>query len=141
MLMRATRKPVRQREEKMRRLKIIFWGHFWLLFWLTAHGANEPRVASTASGWIDIGNEGTRFYDNPQALCPRGTLRYEGDAEITCSNNAGTYGVWAFACPIGYLPDGYPNGSWASKLIGPYGLAPMDPWLWVLALEAPNFAF
>ena len=108
----------------MRRLHIMFWSGCWLLCWLTAHGANEPRVASTASGWIDIGNEGTRFYDNAQALCPRGTLRYESDAEVTCSNNAGTWGAWAFACPIGYLPDGYPNGSWTSKLIGPYGRAP-----------------
>lgn len=139
--MRATRKPVRQREEKMRRLKIIFLGHFWLLCWLTAHGANEPRVASTASGWIDIGNEGTRFYDNPQALCPRGILRYEGDAEITCSNNAGTYGVWAFACPIGYLPDGYPNGSWASKLIGPYGLAPDGSVALGVGPGGPKFCF
>ena len=70
-----------------------------------------------------MGNGGTRFYNTPQALCPGGTLNYESDADVTCSN-ANIWGTWAYACPIGYLPETYPHAWWSSRLAGPYGTAP-----------------
>ena len=65
----------------------IGWGVLVMFLLHPIPSATGPRtVASAASGWIDVGNGGTRFYNTPQALCPGGTLNYESDADVTCSN-------------------------------------------------------
>jgi len=84
-------------------------------------GASASTVKSAASGWIDL-NRGTQFFSAPEALCPNGTLHYEGTAEVTCSNNSRMYGIWAYACPVGYLPDAYPSEWWETSLVGNYGV-------------------
>ena len=102
----------------------IGWGVLAMFLLHPVPSATAPRtVASAASGWIDVGSGGTRFYNTPQALCPNGTLRYESEEDVTCSN-ADIWGTWAYACPIGYLPETYPRGWWSSRLAGPYGTAP-----------------
>jgi hypothetical protein len=84
-------------------------------------GASAPTVKSAASGWIDL-DRGTQFFSAPEALCPNGTLHYEGDASVTCSNNSRIFGIWAYACPVGYLPDAYPSAWWETSLVGNYGV-------------------
>lgn len=80
-------------------------------------------AASVVTGWIDM-DGGTLFYASPSALCPGGNLRYESDHEVTCSNASRVYGIYSFACPIGYLPDGHPRITWPSVIRGPYGVGP-----------------
>ena len=87
----------------------IGWGVLAMFLLHPVPSATAPRtVASAASGWIDVGSGGTRFYNTPQALCPNGTLHYESEADVTCSN-ANIWGTWAYAAPSGIYPRPIPT--------------------------------
>lgn len=107
----------------------IGWGLLVMFLLHPITSATAPRtVASAVSGWIDVGNGGTRFHNTPQALCPNGTLNYESEVDVTCSN-ANIWGTWAYACPIGYLPDTYPevttSAHWGHSAVSAVSPMPM----------------
>jgi RHS repeat-associated protein len=100
-----------------------------LFFFVTS--ARADQTGSVAGGWIDIGS-GTTFFGTPEALCGPGIVSYEAGDQVTCCG-PGTvscdwhkYGVLAYACRPGYLPNGYLSETWEMAHLGAasgYGVA------------------
>lgn len=103
--------------------KAFLVGSALFFHWISGYAVNTQSAASVASGWVDLDNS-TLFFADPTALCPGGNLQYESDYEVRCSNRWRVYGIYSFACPVGYLPNGYQRSGFSSLIQGPYGVGP-----------------
>lgn len=102
-----------------------------LCLFFFASSARADQTGSVAGGWIDI-DSGTTFFGTPEALCGPGIVSYEAEDQVTCCG-PGTvscdwrkYGVLAYACRPGYLPNGYISETWEMTHLGAasgYGVA------------------